>query len=261
MYEISDNIISNKIICSKGNMPLTLINNSNSNINSNSNNSNNSNNKRSYNLKFDFNDLNINKVNINSLLTTEIYSLIEKINIDLIENIYILNILNNNEADIIIFLKHIAKEVGLKQKFIMFRSQKIINNNNITFYNKDIENIDKNLYNNYLEFIAKTENVSVNKYEAITYHYGKIVINFDNINILKNLDANIYLHNVNNNDNFNKNLLLLNNNNDKLNMKFSMDFQLSIKDNLPIYMENIMGLMFKKIFHNLKLFIENLNNK
>ena len=45
-----------------------------------------------------------------------------------------------------------------------------------------------------------------------------------------------------------------------INVKFSIDFQLTIADDLPIYMNNFIGLMFKKMFYNLKEFITNLNS-
>ena len=35
-------------------------------------------------------------------------------------------------------------------------------------------------------------------------------------------------------------------------------FKMSVSDELPIFMENITGILMKKIFHRLKLFIENL---
>jgi hypothetical protein len=38
----------------------------------------------------------------------------------------------------------------------------------------------------------------------------------------------------------------------RLNYKFSID----MKEDLPIYLENMMGLMMKKIFYRLKVFIE-----
>ena len=42
----------------------------------------------------------------------------------------------------------------------------------------------------------------------------------------------------------------------RMNYKFNID----IKEELPIYMENILGLMMKKIFFRLKKFIEQNNN-
>lgn len=51
------------------------------------------------------------------------------------------------------------------------------------------------------------------------------------------------------------------NNVDKLiSIKFSIDFKLTITDDLPLYMNNLIGLMFKKMFYNVKLFIANLNS-
>ena len=38
------------------------------------------------------------------------------------------------------------------------------------------------------------------------------------------------------------------------------DFQISINDELPIYMEDLLGLMLKKLFYNLKQFLEKINN-
>ena len=44
-----------------------------------------------------------------------------------------------------------------------------------------------------------------------------------------------------------------------IDINFSIDFIATIEDDLPVYMQNIIGLMFKKIFYNLKQFIDSLN--
>ena len=85
--------------------------------------------------------------------------------------------------------------------------------------------------------------LDVNKYEPLIFNYGKTIIN------LNNLDFN-ELSKLDNNENFNN----------MLNINFEFDFQILISDDLPLYMENLIGLMFKKIFYNLKQFIDNLNN-
>ena len=92
--------------------------------------------KKAYNLKYDFKNLDPNKVNIKALIGFGTYELLEKINTDLIEKIIVLNVVNPNEADICIFLKHIAKEIGIKQKYILFRSTQGLNypNSSIVFY-------------------------------------------------------------------------------------------------------------------------------
>ena len=197
--------------------------------------------KKAYLLKYDFNNLDPNKVNIKALLGIDIYELMEKINPDLIEKIIILNVLNPNETDICILLKHIAKEIGIKQKYILFRTTRGINhiNGSIVFYNKDLSLINSEVKEKYMKQLQ----LDKNNYEALLFNYGKTTI------YLNNLDFN-ELSKLDNNENFNNNL----------NINFDFDFQILISDDLPLYMENLIGLMFKKIFYNLKQFIDNLNN-
>ena len=217
-----ENQFQPKLICSKGDILLTEIKMPSSNA-------------KVYNLQFEFNNLNTSKVNIDSLLSTSIYELIEKVNGELIEKIYILASLNNYETDICILLKPIAKEVGIKQKYVLFRTTKYSNtlNNNITFYNKDLIYEHKDLIPNYLKSI----NLNTDKYEPMTFNFGKTNISLTEEQRVDNVD-----------------------NVDKLiNVKFSIDFQLTITDELPLYMNNLIGLMFKKMFYNVKMFVANLN--
>ena len=224
--KILDNYENKSLVCNKGNMLLE------SYIRDN---------KKAYNLKYDFNKLNSSKVNINALLGTGIYELLENINKDLIEKIYILNILNENETDICILLNHIAKEIGIKQKYILFRTTRGFNHNNgtIVFYNKDISIINPELKDIYLNKI----NINKNKYDPLIFNNGKTIIT------LNNLEFND-LNKIKNNENINK----------ILDINFNLDFQILINDDLPLYMENLIGLMFKKIFYNLKQFVDSLNN-
>ena len=77
-----------------------------------------------------------------------------------------------------------------------------------------------------------------NKYESILYKFGTIKISLTNTSILELSDEN--------------------NTNKIVNTDFETHFQLIMKDKLPIYLENLIGLMIKKIFYNLKVFIDNL---
>ena len=203
-----------KLLCNKGNMVLNEIKIPLTN-------------NKAFNLQFELNNLNTNKVNSDLLLTIQFYDLLEKVNGDLIEKIHILNVINAQETDICIILKQIAKEVGVKQKYILFRSTKYLNklNNSITYYNKDLIYEHKNLIDDYLS-IMKLDN---NNYEPLTFNFGKTVIS------------------TYNNDKF-------------FDVKISIDFQISIADDLPIYMSNLIGLMFKKMFYNVKIFIDGLNS-
>lgn len=197
--------------------------------------------KKAYELEYNLKNLDPNKVNIKSLFCFELFELLEKVNPDLIEKIIILNVLNPNETDICILLKHIAKEIGIKQKYILFRTTRGINhiNGSIVFYNKDLSLINSEVKEKYMKQLQ----LDKNNYEALLFNYGKTTI------YLNNLDFN-ELSKLDNNENFNNNL----------NINFDFDFQILISDDLPLYMENLIGLMFKKIFYNLKQFIDNLNN-
>lgn len=76
------------------------------------------------------------------------------------------------------------------------------------------------------------ENENFNETEKQYEKYKQILCDFSVINI----------------DFINKNKVLIN----------SL-FQIDINEDLPIYMESLPGTMMKKIFSNLKLFIENLS--
>ena len=124
----------------------------------------------------------------------------------------------------------------MKQKYVIFRTTKYLNNlnNNITFYNKDLIYDHKDLIDAYLKSI----NLDTTNYEPMTFNFGKTHINLHDEQCVNNV-----------------------NNTDKLiSVSFSIDFQLTIADDLPIYMNNFVGLMFKKMFYNLKQFITNLNS-
>jgi hypothetical protein len=211
-----------KLICNKGNMLLSEIKIPNST-------------NKAYNLQFEFNNLDTSKVNSDTLLSTAIYELLEKVNVELIEKIYILDTINNCETDVCILLKQIAKEVGIKQKYVLFRTTKYSNNlnKNITFYNKDLIYDHKDLIDTYLKSI----NLNTENYEAMTFNFGKTYISINDEITKQNEVTKL------------------------INVKFSIDFQLTIADDLPIYMNNFIGLMFKKMFYNLKEFITNLNSQ
>ena len=219
MKHCEENQFQPKIVCNKGNILLSELRMPRSNASV-------------FNLQFDLNNLDTSKVNIDLLLTAQLYNLLEKVNGDLIEKIYILNSLDSVdilETDICIVLKQIAKEVGIKQKYILFRSTKYLNklNKSITYYNKDLIYEHKDLIPVYLN----TLNLDNNKYEALTFTFGKTIITLSDTNSEK-----------------------------FINLKFSIDFQITMTDDIPMYMTNFIGLMFKKMFYNVKLFIDNLNS-
>ena len=229
--------INNTLVCNKGDMLL------NSYLKDNI---------KTYKLTFSINNIDSSKLNLTNFLSHNIWELLDKINPDLIEKIHILKIYNDDAADILLILKHIAKEVGIKQKYIIFYTKRTIDyqNNSLFFVNQDINLINENLVKEYLKSINLDENkyesiliqftlkYEKNKYESILYKFGTIKISLKNTSILELSDEN----------NINK----------IVNTDFETHFQLVMKDKLPIYMENLIGLMIKKIFYNLKVFIDNL---
>ena len=107
-------------------------------------------------------------------------------------------------------------------------------NNIITFYNKDLKFERKDLIQKYLDTI----NLDTSRFDAMIFNFGKTQITlYNNERQPFSIDSN---------------------NQHLIDAKFSMDFQLTVEDDLPIYMNNIIGLMFKKMFYNVKLFIEKL---
>ena len=227
LKEDNTHTIDYSLICDKGNIELF------SHINP-------ENKKKAYKLEFDMENIDPNKINIENLINHNIFELLEKLNPDLIEKIYILKIYDDDTTDIAMLLKNIAKEIGIKQKYILFRNKRTIDlhNNIIHFSNYDITKIDHNLTESYLNVLNLTD-----KYEAIEYNYGSINIHINNANLydILNSEKDEFA-------NFKYDL--------KINLNIVNNFQISIKDDLPIYMENIMGLMFKMIFYNLKKFVE-----
>tara|TARA_B100000780_G_scaffold35315_1_gene22007 strand:- start:743 stop:1393 length:651 start_codon:yes stop_codon:yes gene_type:complete len=213
--------INNTVVCDKGDMILSsyLLDNI-----------------KSYKLSFSLNKINSLKINLQNLLSHNIYELLDKINPDLIEKIKILKIYNDDSADVLIVLKHIAKEVGIKQKYILFNSHRTIDypNNKVLFVNKDIGLMDEQLAIHYMGMA----NINTNKCEALIYNFGGIEITIANNNI--------------------SDLMGGGNTNKLIDANFETHFQLTMKDQLPIYMENLIGLMIKKLFYNLKNFIDKL---
>ena len=242
-YNNDEHTFQPKLVCNKGDMLLNEIRYPLTN-------------NKAYNLQFELNNLNTNKVNIELLLTTQIYDLLEKVNVDLIERIYILNTLNAQETDICILVKQIAKEVGIKQKYILFRCTKYLNklNNSITYYNKDLIYEHKDLIDNYLNSI----NLDTDNYEPLIFNFGKTSISLSNEIIQSRaIENDIAIDDSSNDDSSNDVIAIT----EKfINIKFSIDFQITITDDLPLYMNNLVGLMFKKMFYNVKLYINNLNS-
>ena len=162
-----------------------------------------------------FNLCSKDKLNIDNFLTFKIYELIEKLNPDLIEKIDILNVKSESEADILFKFTHIAKEVGIKQKYMLLNTKKSVSDDKktIVFNSKSTELTPE-------QFIT----YKLRKFDRLYCEFADLRVNIDNI------EVKIHYH-----------------------------FKILQNEQFPIYMENLIGLMMKKIFYNIKQFIEKMD--
>ncbi len=242
-------VINNEgiLLCDKGDMLLYAINNANNNTD------------KKYRIEYTLKNLNTNNIDTRALMSTSIYSLIEKTNRDLIDKIEILDIVDNDNTDVIIILKHLAREIGFKQKYIIFRTTRYIdyNNKQVVFKNTDILTIDKELHDNYINIFNNKFN-KLDKCDKLLYKSGYSKIIFKNIDtdaMRLLLDDNNSDNNSDNNNNSHNN----NNNNIHIDVDYVMEFNFILNDILPEFMKDFVGLMFKKMFYNVKKFIDSLN--
>lgn len=167
-------------------------------------------------------DINNKKnIDIKELLDKNIFYLLKTINTEIIDDV--VEIIKKDNENIILFIfKEIGKEAGLKQKYMFLNNIKIFDDNKLIIKTKSVtkEELCKNNLLNN-DVINK-----VNKLQEITCEFANLTVN--NLNT-QNLTI-YYL------------------------------FKIVMPDKLPKYLENIIGLLMKKIFLNLKIFIEETNH-
>jgi hypothetical protein len=151
---------------------------------------------------------------------------------------------------------NLKKLINLKIYNILFQLNKDI------FDNIHINKINKNEAN--VMFLFKSIGKEVGIKKKFLYTKTKIIKNKENKSISfitndeeYNLDKNI-------SSKYDKietkyeNLFIKKINKHKIQLQYMFNYD--IKEELPIYMENVMGFMMKKIFFRLKNFIENLTS-
>lgn len=163
-----------------------------------------------------FNIVNNNK-NINNILDSNIYNLLKKINPEIIEEV--IEIVSDNNENVILFIfKEIGKEIGLKQKYMFLNNKQIIENKKIIYETKSI-NKESLLENGMLN---KDIFEKISKLQACNCDFAKLTIIIGENNLIN-------VHYL---------------------------FKININEDLPNYMSHMIGMLMKKIFLNLKLFIE-----
>ena len=165
-----------------------------------------------------FDVTNKNNKNVNLLLDNSIYNLLKQLNPEIIYDVDTI-ITENNENIILFIFTEIGKELGLKQKYMFLHNIKEHKENTIFFNTKSITKNE----------LIKTQLLSnnllnkVNSLQEVECKFANLTITFKENNIF-NLH---YLFNIN------------------------------LNENLPKHLENMIGLLMKKVFLNLKIFIEN----
>lgn len=161
---------------------------------------------------------NKNNKNVNLLLDNSIYNLLKQLNSEIIYDVD--TIVTENNLNIILFIfTEIGKELGLKQKYMFLHNIKEHKENTIYF---KTESITKN------ELIEKQllSNEILNKINSLQ----EIECKFANLTITLKENNIVNLHYL---------------------------FNINLNENLPKHLENMIGLLMKKVFLNLKIFIEN----
>lgn len=175
-------------------------------------------NTREYKLTYKMKDL--KRLSIEDFLSFKIYDLIKRLNPDLIEDIQIIKIYSEDEIDVFFKFKNIAKQIGMQQRCMILKSIRTIDNS-------DPNNIK-------LEFNSN----SINKEDTESSFFNNI--DLKKYSILDCKFANTYITIQD------------------INISMTYNFLIHMKEELPQYMENMVGLMMKKIFYNVKKFVDKI---
>ena len=176
---------------------------------------------REYRLTYNMIDL--KRLNIEEFLSFKMYELIQRLNPDLIEDIQVIKKHSENEIDVFFKFKNIAKELGMAQRCMIIKTQRIINN-------IDPQNVK-------VEFKSK----SINKEDC--YQTFLKDIDMSKFSVLNCKFANTFIT-INGS-----------------NISMQYNFLILMNEELPQYMENMIGLMMKKIFYNVKKFVDKIEDK
>lgn len=171
-----------------------------------------------YSLIFNIENDNFDKKKLLKLLDSNIFILLKNLNSDTISDI--IEIYNKDNENIILFiLNNIAKDFGIKQKFMFLHNIKNEENDKIIYNTKSVSKnyllSNKLLSNNILDKILNLD--------EIVCEFATLSININELN----------------------------------NIKIYYLFKIILNDELPEILKHFIGLFMKKIFLNFKLHIMN----
>ena len=180
--------------------------------------------KSSGEFKLTYNMTDLRRLNIHEFLSFKIYDLIKRLNPDLIDDIQIIRKHSDDEIDVFFKFKNIAKELGMRPRCMLLKTIR-------TTDDSDPSNIKvvfkaRSLTAEKIEERAFPEKNSLNQYSVLTCEFADTYIEIKGSDI-----------------------------------KMRYNFLIRMQEELPQYMENMIGLMMKKIFHNVKRFVDRLEQE
>ena len=175
-------------------------------------------------FRLTYNMTDIRRLNIHEFLSFKIYDLIKRLNPDLIDDIQIIQEHSDEEIDVCFKFKNIAKELGMRQRCMLLKTVRKMDDSDPT----DIKVIFKarSLTTGEIEERAFPEKNSLDRYSVLTCEFADTYIQIQGPDI-----------------------------------KMRYNFLIRMQEELPQYMENMIGLMMKKIFYNVKRFIDRLEQE
>tara|TARA_B100000902_G_C26994171_1_gene756571 strand:- start:203 stop:793 length:591 start_codon:yes stop_codon:yes gene_type:complete len=176
---------------------------------------------REFQLTYSMTDL--KRLNIDEFLSFKIYDLMARLNQDLIEDIQIIKIYNDDEIDVFFKFKNIAKELGMQQRCILLKTVRIIDKSDPNNIKIEFRSKSINKEDTDINFF---KTIDLTKYSILQCKFANSFITIQDINIA---------------------------------MKYN--FLILMNEELPQYMENMIGLMMKKIFYNVKKFVDKIEEK
>lgn len=170
-------------------------------------------------LTYDMTDL--RRLNIHEFLSFKIYDLIKRLNPDLIDDIQIIQEHSDEEIDVFFKFKNIAKELGMRQRCMLLKTIRTTDDSDPS--NIKVEFKARSLISGEIQQLEFPEKSVLNRYSVLTCEFADTYI------VIKGSD-----------------------------IKMRYNFLIRMQEELPQYMENMIGLMMKKIFYNVKKFVDRL---
>lgn len=161
------------------------------------------------------------KYDLKQLVLTSIISMLKEFNKDLVEDFIIEENKTSNDGTMFLLLKSPNKDMGISNKFIK-GDFKVEQNDSIIYFSS--VSSSETSCKSHSERAFETITIDNKKYDEITLKFFQAVIDCRN----------------------------------KHSCVFTMHFNIDIHEDLPIYMQNMRGMMIAKICYNLKSFIEKM---